>query len=283
MQVIERVVELAGVFDRGRAAGASVGFVPTMGALHDGHASLVERAAGDCDVVCVSIFVNPLQFGSVDDAAAYPRHLDADLVRADKAGADVVFTPSATEMFPEPPVVTVTVGGTLGTTLEGASRPGHLDGVATVVAKLFAAAGACRAYFGEKDYQQLLMVRRMVADLSFPVTVVGCPTVRALDGVAESSRNRLLSRAEREAAAVLCRALRAGAAALLAGGAGPEEVEALMADVIEAEPLVALDYAAAVDAATLGPPEPLGGDLRLLVAASVGGTRLIDNVGVRAR
>ncbi len=281
MQVIERVVELGTALDRRRRAGATVGFVPTMGALHDGHTSLIERAAGADDVVCLSIFVNPLQFASLDDAAAYPRDLDADLVRAEKAGADVVFAPTPTEMFTEPPVVTVTVGGILGTTLEAAVRPGHLDGVATVVTKLFAAAGACRAYFGEKDYQQLVVVRRLVADLSFPVTVVGCPTVRALDGVAESSRNRLLSRAEREAAAVLCRALRAGAAALLAGGAGPEEVEALMAGIIEAEPLVALDYAGAVDAATLAPPEHLDGDLRLLVAASVGGTRLIDNVGVR--
>ena len=280
MQVIERVAELRAALDASRSAGATVGLVPTMGALHAGHASLVERAALDCDVACVSIFVNPLQFDPPDAAAAYPRDLAGDLTVAEKAGATVVFAPSVAQMYPQAPAVVVRVLGRLGETLEGASRAGHLDGVATVVAKLFAVAGPCRAYFGEKDYQQLLVVRRLATDLSLPVTVVGCPTVRALDGVAESSRNSLLSKPEREAAAVLNRALRAGAALLIAGGSVPDEAARLMADVIGAEPLVSLDYAAVVDAASLAPPEYPGGELRLLVAARVGATRLIDNVGV---
>ena len=281
MQVIERVAELSSVLGEERSAGARVGLVPTMGALHAGHASLVERAESDCDVVCVSVFVNPLQFGSADDAAAYPRDLAADLVVAEKAGATMVFAPSVAEMYPQEPVVGVRVDGRLGTTLEGASRPGHLDGVATVVAKLLAMAGPCQAYFGEKDYQQLLVVRRLVADLSFPVGVVGCPTVRALDGLAESSRNHLLSRQEREAAVVLNRALRAGAALLLAGGSVPRDAAELMADIIGAEPLVDLDYAVVVDADTLAVPEGVEGHLRLLVAARIGATRLIDNLGLR--
>jgi pantoate--beta-alanine ligase len=168
----------------------------------------------------------------------------------------------------------------LGDVLEGASRPGHFDGVATVVAKLFALAGRCRAYFGEKDFQQLVVVRRLAADLSFPVEVVGCPTVRGFDGVALSSRNRYLSTEEREAAAVLPRALAAGAASMRAGESDPDEVRELMAAIAGAEPLVELDYAAVVDAATLAPPPTLAGDLRLLVAARIGGVRLIDNVGV---
>ncbi len=279
--MIERVAELSAALEARRAAASTVGLVPTLGALHDGHASLIERAAAECDLACVSIFVNPLQFTSAAEAAAYPSGLDADVVLAEKAGATVVFAPTLEEMYPQPPAVGVQIAGQLGATLEGVSRPGHLDGVATVVAKLFAMAGRCRAYFGEKDYQQLLVVRRLVADLSFPVTVVACPTVRSIDGVAESSRNRQLSSAERGAAPVLCRALRAGAAAVLAGGSEPGEVAGLMADIVAAEPLVELDYAVVVDAASLVVPERLVGELRLLVAARVGGTRLIDNVGVR--
>ena len=280
MQVIERAAELAEALDAERGAGSAVGLVPTMGALHDGHASLIERAAAECQSVCVSVFVNPLQFGPGEDLASYPRDLEADLRIAEKAGAGVVFAPSTEEMSPDDRRTTVHVEG-LGEVLEGASRPGHFDGVATVVAKLFALAGRCRAYFGEKDFQQLVIVRRLAADLSFPVEVVGCPTVRGFDGVALSSRNRYLSPEEREAAAVLSRALAAGAASLRAGEADPAEVRELVAAIVEAEPLVELDYAAVVDAATLAPPATLAGELRLLVAAGIGRTRLIDNVGVR--
>lgn len=280
VQLIERVAEVAGALDAERAAGRRVGLVPTMGALHDGHASLIERAATESDVVVVTVFVNPLQFGPDEDYDAYPQNLDTDLVAAERAGADVVFAASPEEMFSIERRTSVHVSG-LGEVLEGASRPGHLDGVATVVTKLFALAGPCRAYFGNKDYQQLMVVRRLVADLSFPVEVVACPTVRDFDGVALSSRNRLLGIDERAAAAVLYRALRAGAASVLAGELDPSEVSSLVAAIVEAEPLVGLDYAAVVDAATLEVPEKLDGELRLLVAARIGTTRLVDNVGVQ--
>jgi len=279
VQVIERVAELAGALDAERAAGHGVGLVPTMGALHAGHASLIARAARECDVVATTVFVNPLQFGPGEDYDAYPRHLDADVAAAEKAGANLVFAPGPADMFPAERCTWVHVGG-LGDVLEGASRPGHLDGVATVVAKLFALAGRCRAYFGDKDYQQLVVVRRLVADLSFPVDVVACPTVRDVDGVALSSRNRFLGADERAAAPVLFRALRAGAASVLAGELDPAEVASLVVAIVEAEPLVTLDYAEVVDAATLDVPEKLDGELRLLVAVRLGQTRLIDSVGV---
>lgn len=280
MQIIERSAELSAIIHERRSAGRSVGLVPTMGALHDGHVSLIERAADECDTVAVSVFVNPRQFVAAEAPAEYPRDLDADLVVAEKAGASVVFAPAAMEMFPDTSRTTVRVAG-LGEVLEGASRPGHFDGVATVVAKLLALAEPSRAYFGEKDFQQLAVVRRLVADLSLPVEVVACPTVRGFDGVALSSRNQYLSAVERGAAAVLYRGLRAGAALIVAGEPDPAEVIDLMASVVEAEPLVTLDYVAVVDPDTLAPVETLAGELRLLVAARVGATRLIDNLGAR--
>lgn len=279
MRIIERVAELSAHLGARRAAGDAVGLVPTMGALHDGHASLVERAATECDTVALSIFVNPRQFVPGEDLDTYPSDLDADLVVAEKAGASVIFAPTVAEMFPDASRTTVHVAG-LGDVLEGASRPGHFDGVATVVTKLLVLAGPSRAYFGEKDFQQLVVVCRLVADLCLPVEVVACPTVRGFDGVALSSRNRKLSPEERAAAAVLYRALRAGAASVLAGELDPAEVRSLVGAIVEAEPLVAIDYAAVVESATLVEPEKLHGELRLLVAARVGGTRLVDNVGV---
>ncbi|HEX8770951.1 MAG TPA: pantoate--beta-alanine ligase, partial [Acidimicrobiales bacterium] len=189
--------------DAARAAGRSVGFVPTMGALHDGHLSLIRRAAAECDVTAVSIFVNPLQFTSPDDLANYPRDVDGDVRAARGAGAEIVFAPTVDDIYAGGRPATVVHVGGLSDVLEGASRPGHFDGVATVVGKLFNLAGPCRAYFGEKDWQQLGVVRRLAADLSFPVEVVGCPTVREADGLACSSRNVRLSPEERAAALVL--------------------------------------------------------------------------------
>jgi pantoate--beta-alanine ligase len=277
--VVTTAADLRAELDTARCTGRSVGLVPTMGALHDGHLSLVERAAAECDAVAVTVFVNPLQFGPGEDFAAYPRDLDRDVALAGRAGAAVVFAPPVEEMYAGPVLTTVTVAE-LSEPLEGAARPGHFDGVATVVAKLFAVAGACRAYFGEKDFQQLAVVRRLAADLSFPVEVVGCPTVRAADGLALSSRNAYLTGEERAAAPVLHRALLAGAAAVLAGETDPAAVADLVAAIVDAEPLVALEYTAAVDAATLRTPPVLAGDLRLLVAARIGRARLIDNLGV---
>jgi pantoate--beta-alanine ligase len=265
--------------DRARADGKTVGLVPTMGALHAGHASLIERAARECDVVAVTIFVNPLQVAANEDLAAYPRNLDADCTLAAAAGARVVFAPPVEEMYPGDVHTTVSVRG-VSEVLDGAARPGHFDGVATVVAKLFSIAGACRAYFGEKDFQQLAVVRRMTHDLSMPVDIVGCPTVREPSGLAMSSRNAYLSDAEREVATVLCRALREGLQLVDDGERHPAMVRQRMADVIRTEPSVALDYAEIVRSDDLTVPTVLSGELRLLVAARVGQARLIDNMGI---
>jgi pantoate--beta-alanine ligase len=265
--------------DAARAAGRIVGFVPTMGYLHDGHASLMRQARGETDLVVASIFVNPLQFGAGEDLDAYPRDLDRDTALSVAAGVDLLFTPTAAEMYPTPVLTTVHVAQ-VSAPLEGASRPTHFAGVATVVAKLFSIVGPCRAYFGAKDFQQVAVVRRMVHDLSMPVEVVACPTRREADGLAMSSRNVYLSADERAAAPVLYRALRAGAAAIGAGERDPAAVRSLMAQIIEAEPLAGLDYAAVVDADSFTVPEPLAGNLRLLAAVRFGRARLIDNVGV---
>lgn len=281
MKLLHRIADLSAALDAERAHGRSVGLVPTMGALHAGHRSLVERAAAECEAVAVTIFVNPLQFGPGEDLDRYPRSLDADCILVDDAGADYVLAPSVEEMYGSGSLTNVAVTGAMTEVLEGASRPGHFDGVATVVAKLFAMTGRSRAYFGEKDWQQLAVVRRMTTDLSFPVEVVACPTVREPDGLARSSRNAYLNGEERERATVLHAALLAGAAAVEAGESDPSVVRARMASVVAGEPLFALDYAEVVDADTLQVPDPLTGSLRLLVAARLrsGSARLIDNLG----
>ena len=282
LALIDRVVDLRDHLDRTREAGLSVGLVPTMGSLHEGHLSLVRRAAADCDVAVVTVFVNPLQFGPDEDLATYPRDLEADVERAAGAGAAVVFAPSVDEMYRTHSATTVDAGR-LADVYEGASRPGHFGGVATVVAKLFNGAGPCRAYFGEKDWQQLLVVRALVDDLFLPVEVVGCPTVREPDGLACSSRNAGLAPEERRAARVLSEAL-AGAATLVeAGEDDPDVVRRHVTDTVAREPMVSLDYAAAVRASDLAPLDRVDGEVRVLVAAQVGATRLIDNVGVSTR
>ena len=282
VRVVTTAKEFSEALDGARALGRSVGLVPAMGALHAGHRSLVARAAAECDVVAVTVFVNPLQFEDAADLAAYPRDLEADVAVARAGGASVVFAPPVEEMYGAHPArmaSTVHVEG-VSEGLEGASRPGHFDGVATVVAKLFALSGRCRAYFGEKDYQQLAVVRRMAADLSIPVTIVGCPTVREPDGLAMSSRNARLSPDERLAALALSRALRAGRACVERGERDPGRVGAAMTAVLVAEPLVTPDYAVAVDPLTLRRLTVLDGAVRLVVAAHVGPVRLIDNEGV---
>jgi pantoate--beta-alanine ligase len=281
MDVIESARSCRDALDRARAAGRTVGLVPTMGALHEGHVSLIARARAECDVAAVSIFVNPLQFGDPEDMARYPRTLERDLLVCAEAGADLVFVPPVAEMYPAwpaPPATTVSVRG-VSDRWEGALRPGHFDGVATVVSKLFSMAGPCRAYFGLKDFQQLAVVRRMVFDLCLPIEVVGCPIVREADGLALSSRNVRLSSAEREAATVLSRALATGRAALADGARSGATVARAMRAAVAAEPLVRLDYAVAVDADTLeeaGALEDLSA-VRLLIAAQLGPVRLIDN------
>ena len=282
--------------------GFSQGLVPTMGALHEGHAALARTAVEQNDVVVASIFVNPLQFGDAVDLDRYPRTLEADLALLEEQGVDLAFAPSVEEVYPGgEPLVRVT-SGRLGEKWEGASRPGHFDGALTVVAKLLhygmPAAGlpagsasdasslngslpAYRAYFGQKDAQQLALVRRMVADLDFPVEIVGVPTVRAADGLALSSRNRFLSDDEREAALVLSRAL-----SLLeerANAHEPLDLDSALA-MVGSQPLVELDYFEVVDPGTLEPlaencrETPFRGEALALIAAKVGPVRLIDNI-----
>jgi len=263
LRVLDRGDQLRKELDAARAAGRTVGLVPTMGVLHEGHASLIRRSAAECDLTAVTVFVNPLQFGPGEDLATYPRDLDGDVQVAGATGAGVLFAPAVEEMYPGgAPAVTVHVAGE--DVLEGAARPGHFDGVASVVTKLFNLAGPCRAYFGEKDWQQLRVVRRLVADLSFPVEVVACPTVREADGLALSSRNVKLSPDERRAATVLYRAL---STAAIAGAAGECDVRLLMVNMVAKEPLATLDYAEVL-------PD------RLLIAARLGSVRLIDNIHI---
>jgi pantoate--beta-alanine ligase len=242
----------------------------------------MSRAAAECDVLAVTLFVNPLQFNDPTDLASYPRDIEGDALAAETAGASILFAPTVVEMYPgypQPPATSVSVGG-VGEGLEAASRPGHFSGVATVVAKLFALAGCCRAYFGEKDFQQLAVVRALTEDLGFPVEIVACPTVREPDGLALSSRNARLSPAERRAALVLHRSIQVGLDALHRGERDLDIVRGLMRAEMTTEPLVHCEYAEIVDAWTLRMSRLAAGELRLLVAATVGTVRLIDNDGV---
>ncbi|SHE74629.1 pantoate--beta-alanine ligase [Streptoalloteichus hindustanus] len=258
-----------------RTVGRRIVLVPTMGALHEGHRELVRRARRIPNaVVVVSVFVNPLQFGPSEDFDRYPRTLDADVEACRAEGAELVFAPSAAAMYPEGMRTTVRPGP-VGEELEGASRPGFFTGVLTVVAKLFNVVRPDMAFFGEKDYQQLVVVRQMVRDLDMDVRVVGIPTVRDADGLALSSRNAYLSDRERASALALSAALSAGAHA---GAGGGEAVLAAARAVLAADPAVAVDYLELRDL-DLG-PAPASGEARLLVAARVGATRLIDNCSV---
>jgi pantoate--beta-alanine ligase len=278
VEVIRAIAMARKVCDAARSAGRTVGFVPTMGAFHDGHASLMRRARDQRDHVVVSIFVNPLQFGPGEDLSRYPRDEDRDLSIAGQLGVDVVFAPSVEEMYPAgPPEVTVDPGP-LGDRLEGSARPGHFRGVATVVAKLFDVVGPNTAYFGEKDAQQLAVIRRMVRDLSLPVEVQGCPTVREPDGLATSSRNAYLSPVQREAAGCLFLALSEAAQMARGGERDAATLVAAMAREIGATPDARIDYAAVVDDESFEEVSTIAGPARALVAARFGETRLIDNL-----
>ncbi|HEX3732532.1 MAG TPA: pantoate--beta-alanine ligase [Mycobacteriales bacterium] len=257
-----------------------VGVVMTMGALHDGHATLLREARSRCDTVIATIFVNPLQFGVGEDLARYPRSLEADLAICADSGVDIVFTPDERQMYPSgAPAVTVDPGP-LGGVLEGASRPGHFAGVLTVVAKLSHLTRPDVAFFGEKDYQQLTLIRQMAADLDLGIEVVGIPIVREADGLAMSSRNAYLSSPQRVAALALSASLYAGAAH---AAGGPRDVTAAaLAEFARlregCEDILGLDYLVLTDAALA--PDPSAGTARLLIAATVGNTRLIDNIGL---
>jgi pantoate--beta-alanine ligase len=280
VRAVASSAELAASTAAAREAGQRVGFQPTMGALHAGHRANFARARRENGFLVGSIFVNPLQFGPGEDLDAYPRDLDTDLEVCAAEGVDLVFTPEEWELWPRPPGVRLCVGE-LAERLEGARRPGHLDGVATVVAKLLNLVGPCRAYFGEKDAQQLAVIRRMVADLGFPNELVACPTVREADGLALSSRNAYLAPEARRAAPVLYRALEAGRAAWRAGERDPAKLERVAAELVETEPAVALQYLALVDPDSFAPVAAAEAGQVLAVAARLGGARLIDNVVLR--
>ncbi len=257
-----------------------VGLVPTMGYLHEGHLSLLRRARAENATVVMTLFVNPTQFGPNEDFSRYPRDPERDRSLAAAAGVDLLFAPSVEEMYPPGAATWVEVEG-LSERWEGAHRPGHFRGVATVVLKLFLAARADRAYFGEKDYQQLQVVRRLAADLVPELTVVGCPTVREPDGLALSSRNVYLNAADRARALALHRALDRAQALLAGGERDGAALEAAMRVELIAPPGVDVDYAAVVDAATLEPLARVEREARALVAARVGPVRLIDNAPLR--
>lgn len=283
MRVLTTIGEMADARQGWQERGG-IGFVPTMGYLHAGHLSLAQRAHAESATAVASIFVNPAQFGPGEDLARYPRDLPRDLAQLESAGVEAVFVPTAEEMYPAGFSTYVVPEGTLAARLEAAARPGHFRGVATVVAKLFAIVRPTDAYFGQKDAQQVAVLRRMIADLHLPVRLRVLPTVREADGLAMSSRNAYLDRQQRTAAAVLFRALRAGRAAFDARAAagGPAAVCRAMAEMVAAEPLATLEYADVCDPDTFEPLETLRAPALLALAGRVGPARLIDNVLLRA-
>lgn len=273
-----KVVQTVGDLRRARHELAQpVGLVPTMGFLHQGHLALVKAARAQNVSVAASIFVNPKQFGPAEDLASYPRDLDRDLKLLDEAGVDLVFVPSLDEMYP-PGFSTVVDVGPIGDVLEGARRPGHFRGVATVVARLFALSQPQRAYFGQKDAQQCVVVRKLTAELGFPTEVVVVPTVREPDGLALSSRNVYLNATERVAATVLSRSLRAASTRFQAGERDAEALRGLVRTMVVAEPLASLDYVSVADATTLAEMDRIDGPALVSMAARFGKARLIDNV-----
>ncbi|TCL75016.1 pantoate--beta-alanine ligase [Rhizobium sp. BK251] len=277
MKTIRTVAELRASLAAYRKAGQSIGFVPTMGYLHAGHMELVARAKAENHVTAVSIFVNPLQFGANEDLSRYPRDLARDSAMLEAAGVDILFAPDMQEMYPRPMQTVVDVP-TLGSELEGAVRPGHFAGVATVVTKLFNLVQPDAAYFGEKDYQQVAIIRRMVEDLAQPVRVVPVPTVREADGLALSSRNVYLSNEERAAAVIVPKALAEAERLYAQGVTDPAAFEAALRKYIEAEPLAVPEVVAVRDPETLEPLASLA-ERAILIAlfVRIGSTRLLDN------
>lgn len=281
MRVIERAAEMQGEAECARRRGARVGLVPTMGFFHEGHLSLMRRARAECDLVAVSLFVNPTQFGPGEDLSAYPRNFERDCELARGEGVDVMFAPPAPEMYTPDHSTFIDMEG-VSTHLCGASRPGHFRGVATVVAKLFLITKPHRAYFGLKDYQQVRVIETMIGDLNFDVDLVRCPIVREADGLAMSSRNSYLSRDERAAAKVLRRSLLEAAKRIEAGERDATAVARRLRESIEAEPLARVDYAEVADTNSLQPLRRIEDGVLLAVAVRFGRARLIDNLLVEA-
>ncbi len=276
MRITDRIDEVRSIIQRAQSNGNTVGLVPTMGALHEGHFSLIRRAKQNDDFVVVSVFVNPTQFGPGEDFNEYPRQLEKDATAVEGLGGDLVFAPAPEQMYP-PDFSTYVEVEKLTDDLCGAFRPGHFRGVTTVVAKLFNIVCPDRAYFGQKDYQQLVVIRRMVRDLNMPVEVVACPTVREADGLALSSRNKYLSPEQRKAAPAIYAALQDGAAAV-GSGATASEAERIVTQHIQTQPALRVQYVRAVHPETLEEPDYSGPPLLIAVAVLAGDTRLIDNL-----
>lgn len=277
MQLVNSIKEVREYVARAGAEGKIIGFVPTMGALHEGHLTLIKEAKAQCGFVVASIFVNPTQFGPSEDLGKYPRALDADCRRCENAGVDIVFAPPVPEMYPEGFDTWIDISGPTDT-LEGAHRPGHFKGVTTICAKLFNIVRPDYAYFGKKDYQQLTVIKKMVADLNIPLTIVPVETVREPDGLAKSSRNIYLSSVERNAALVLYKALQNTRSAFKIGERRVQSLLKVAENMLRAEPLARIDYVAIVDAETLDPIQTVERPAVILLAVHIGATRLIDNV-----
>jgi pantoate--beta-alanine ligase len=280
MKVINQVTELKAVVQQQRRAGKTVGLVPTMGYLHEGHLTLMRQAKAEQDVVIASIFVNPLQFGPNEDYAVYPRDAERDSALAAGAGVDILFMPTVEEMYPQgyQNMLTTVDVDKVTRKLCGASRPGHFRGVATVVTKLFNIVTPDVAYFGQKDAQQVVVIRRMVEDLNMNVHITAVPIVREASGLALSSRNAFLSPAERQAALVLSQSLRLAESLLRAGQSDAHSIVAAMRSLIEQEPLADIDYVSVIDVNTLEAVTAVAKTALIAVAVKIGKTRLIDNM-----
>lgn len=276
MKIVETIKEVREQVKEWKKQGLSVGLVPTMGYLHEGHKSLIDRAVAENDKVVVSVFVNPMQFGPTEDLESYPRDMERDAALCENAGAALVFHPEPSEMY-EDDFSSFVDMNTLTGGLCGKTRPIHFRGVCTVVAKLFNIVTPDRAYFGQKDAQQLAVIRHMVNDLSFGIEIVGCPIIREEDGLAKSSRNTYLNEDERKAALVLSRSLKEGRKLVEDGEKDAAKVKKKITDIIEKEPLAKIDYVEVVDWNTLEPVEKIDGPVLTAIAVYIGKTRLIDN------
>ncbi|WP_058485743.1 pantoate--beta-alanine ligase [Defluviitalea phaphyphila] len=276
MKRIDTILEMKKEIKKVKEQGKSIGFVPTMGFLHQGHESLIKKAKGTCDCVVVSIFVNPTQFGPGEDYEDYPRDLDRDLNICEKDGVDFVFAPSVKEMYPKGYNTFVNVEE-ITDILCGEKRPGHFRGVATVVTKFFNIIKPDFAFFGEKDYQQLIVIKQMVKDLNMDVNIVGCPIIREKDGLAKSSRNKYLNKEEREAATILYKALQKGKQLIGLKAYSISEIKERLEKYISSEPKAKIDYIEILNADTLEIPKSLDEKLIIALAVKIGKTRLIDN------
>lgn len=276
MKIVKTVDDVRSIVKEWKKSGLTVGLVPTMGYLHEGHKSLIVRAAAENDRVVVSDFVNPTQFGPNEDLESYPRDLQRDALLCEEAGADLIFNPEVSDMYATDACTFVDMDA-LTDELCGKTRPIHFRGVCTVVSKLFNIVAPDRAYFGQKDAQQLAVIKRMVRDLNFDLEIVGCPIIREDDGLAKSSRNTYLNEKEREASLVLSKAVRLGEEMAKSGEKSAEKILSAMKEVIEAEPLAKIDYVKAVDAVSIVPVTEMTPPVLVAMAVYIGKTRLIDN------